>query len=64
MDCSISADQGGLLDTGDLKLIRGENNSPMYHLAFFSKNTKGLEFWRETMAKTEKQGTLWPRGEF
>lgn len=49
---------------GDLKLIRGENNSPMYHLAFFSKNAKGLEFWRETMAKTERQRTLWPRGEF
>ena len=48
----------------DLELIRGENNQPLYHLAFFSKHELGLKFWRETVMNTEPQLSLWPRGEF
>lgn len=48
----------------DLELIRGDNNQPLYHLAFFSKHKLGLKFWRETVMNTEPQLSLWPRGEF
>ncbi len=48
----------------DLELIRGENNQPLYYLAFFSKHELGLKFWRETVMNTEPQKRLWSGGEF
>lgn len=48
----------------DLELIRGDNNQPLYYLAFFSKHPLGLRFWRETVMNTEPQLPLWKKGEF
>lgn len=44
----------------DLELIRGtEKNLALYHLAFFSRNPLGLQFWRETRKQTTSQLKLW-----
>lgn len=45
----------------DMELIRMERgkNLPLYHLAFFSRNPLGLQFWRETRRHTSKQLTFW-----
>jgi len=41
----------------DLELVKMETgrNLPLYHLAFFSKNTLGIRFWRETIRNTNEQ---------
>lgn len=40
----------------DLELVRmsADNHLPLYHLAFFSKNKLGLQFWRETRKRTNQ----------
>jgi three-Cys-motif partner protein len=45
----------------DLELIRMETrqNLPLYHLAFFSRNILGLEFWRTTRKRTTDQLSFW-----
>jgi len=47
--------------SSDLELIRMETrqNLPLYHLAFFSKNNLGLEFWRTTRKRTTDQLSFW-----
>lgn len=41
----------------DMELVRmgSDQNLPLYHLAFFSKNQRGLTFWRETVKRTNDQ---------
>jgi len=41
----------------DMELVRmnTDHNIPLYHLAFFSKNSIGLRFWRETIKNTNSQ---------
>jgi three-Cys-motif partner protein len=41
----------------DLELVRMETgkNLPLYHLGFFSRNKRGLQFWRETRKNTNDQ---------
>lgn len=41
----------------DLELVKMETgkNLPLYHLAFFSKNQLGINFWRETIRNTNEQ---------
>jgi len=62
--CMQMKDLGFLYKSpSDLELIRGDNNQPLYHLAFFSKHPRGLQFWRETVMNTNPQLPLWPKGE-
>jgi three-Cys-motif partner protein len=44
----------------DMELVRmgTGNNLPLYHLGFFSKNSLGLRFWRDTRKRTNIQGEL------
>ena len=44
----------------DLILIRFEENrnQPLYHLGLFSKNPRGLDFWRKSKDNISKQKTL------
>ena len=44
------------LDSNEFVLIRNpENNSPLYHLAFYSKNELGKKFWNNAIKGTSDQ---------
>jgi three-Cys-motif partner protein len=40
------------------RVIRNLNNSPIYHLAFFSKNPRGSDFWKKCQQSTTVQRSL------
>ena len=40
------------------RVITNETNSPIYHLAFFSRNPRGSDFWKKCQQSTTRQRTL------
>ncbi len=44
-------------NTADMERVRMgyDQNLPLYHLAFFSRNKLGVKFWRETIRRTNDQ---------
>lgn len=44
----------------DIVLVRAEEdkNQPLYHLGYFSRSSRGLDFWRKTQDNSSKQKIL------
>lgn len=49
---------GFLTELDDIELILSSTNSPLYHLAFFSKSKVGMKFWKEARKYSSAQGDL------
>jgi hypothetical protein len=41
-----------------MKLMRGDRNVPLYHLAFFSRHLLGSKFWQGARKAASKQREL------
>lgn len=45
-------------DTSEMVLVLNEKNSPVYHLAFFSRSPLGMGFWNKARKSTDTQMDL------
>lgn len=43
----------------DMKLVRGENNAPLYYLALFSKHHLAYKFWDDVLKYSTDQTSFW-----
>lgn len=58
---ALSMSSLGYLENGPkkMKLVRGENNAPLYYLALFSKHHLAYKFWDEVLRYSTDQTSLW-----